>query len=53
MATVATGTRSLQKSSFFSKMALLKLKNPERIATYLFLQLLTSLNKSSLVFYSQ
>jgi hypothetical protein len=38
---------------FFSKMALLKLKNPKSIVTYLFLQLLTSLTKSSLVFDSQ
>jgi hypothetical protein len=45
MATVATGTRTLQKSRFFSKMALLKLKNPESIVTYLFLQLFTSLKK--------
>jgi hypothetical protein len=36
MATVATGTRTLQKSRFFfSKMALLKVKNPESIVTYL------------------
>jgi hypothetical protein len=34
-------------------MALLKLKNPESIVTYLFLQLFTSLTKSSLVFDSQ
>jgi hypothetical protein len=44
MATVATGTL---------KWLYFKLKNPESIVTYLFLQLLTSLTKSSLVFYSQ
>jgi hypothetical protein len=43
----------LKNLGFFSKMALLKLENPESIVPYLFLKLFTSLTKSSLVFDSQ